>query len=239
MKILLTIICLVFFFDYGKTQVPAIIRLGRAASGVSHLSKTSSISKRLPIKSVTFSNYRLPIKSVTPFNYSNEFKRKKDFDFDLTDLMDSTSNIIFEKKELSFNLPKVSKTLKFDQVMIQDTALLRILRTTDPPKSLIDTKNLLYDIFEMDSISKYYYSPANKEITFMGDGFLLLRSIKKITKPDSSLSYFETSNISENKRGIYDSYLDQKLKENINKELINFNQEINSIIIKSKYRFNQ
>lgn len=85
--------------------------------------------------------------------------------------------------------------------------------------------------------------PTSKTLNFFKMDALvsdLLKYTPKISiNPTVTGTCNKTKGIQKNNDIINYSYLNQKLEENINKELINFNQEINSIIIKSKYRFNQ
>jgi len=86
--------------------------------------------------------------------------------------------------------------------------------------------------FKLNSI------PTSKASNFYEKG--IMASDLMNNKPANSINpiitgtYKKTWGIQKNNDKINYSYLDQKLEENINRELVNFNREINSILIKSK-----
>ena len=99
-------------------------------------------------------------------------------------------------------------------------------------KSIQKTTQFESKEFKLNSI------PTNKTLDFYKI-HILTSDLMKNT-PTNSINpiitgtYKKTWGIQKNNDKINYSYLDQKLEENINRELVNFNREINSILIKSK-----
>ena len=215
MRVLLIIICFVLFSNYGKTQFGTIIK---GAGKV--VTKLKPIPKLKPIDSRNFNNYSyVNIKD-------NDTKRFKDFTdvmdvMDVMDVTDSISNIL-------------SKPLEVDQIMFENSALTELLSGEALNSREGWLSNPSFDLLELDSIQKNKYLRTDNKVTFLDDEFLFLNSVNNSVEQNMSVKYGKTSNINKNTRGIHESYLDQKLQENVNKELVNFNREINSIVIKSK-----
>ena len=96
------------------------------------------------------------------------------------------------------------------------------------------TKTLRAAVLKSDSIQKYKYPPTDNKTIILDDDLLFSKSINNSVEQKWTRKYEENLLLGM-KRNIYESYLDQKLKENISKELVNFKREINSIVIKSNY----
>ena len=96
-----------------------------------------------------------------------------------------------------------------------------------------EAQKIRQTLLKSDTVQKYKYLPTDKKNAFLDDDLLFSKSINNSVENKWTRKYGEQP-VGKNERSNYESYLDQKLNESISEELINFNREINSIVIKSK-----